>query len=112
MAIALVLLGIALVVDGSPTACRHWWLIVSGAILLAGPALIEVVPESMAGIHWLEMVNGVEVERPEARYVVPVGTGQWRAHIGEPGDMKADIAFCVEHCHIVWSSQLPNLPVS
>ena len=37
----------------SPILCRHRGLIVAGVIL----ALIDLLPDSMAGIHWPEARN-------------------------------------------------------
>ena len=30
---------------------RHWWLIVSGLIIVVGLALTDLLPDSMAGIQ-------------------------------------------------------------
>ena len=48
------------------------WLAILIAILIPLWSILGA-PESMAGIRWLEMIHGVEVEEPEPRYAVPVG---------------------------------------
>ena len=40
------------------TLRRHWWLILCAIVIVAGLALAEFMPESLAELHWLETVQG------------------------------------------------------
>ena len=42
---------------------RYWWLILWTLVVLAGLTFAEFMPESLAELHWLEMLRG----RPSAQ---------------------------------------------